>query len=112
VRSAAVGQPLPRADDAFVDNEKWHGYVLADTGHGDDWRRMFGDVDPATLWSIVVDVVVSAPVVEVHDLGEFGVSCRVPISVTMNGRTADVRTVWHYDDAGSPPRLVTAFPTT
>ena len=106
-----VGKPLPRAEDAFVEDQKWHGYVLAESGHGTDWHRRFGDIDSETLWSIIADAVVNTPVDEVRVDG-FGTSCRVPVVVTLNARTARVRTVWYYDYAGSAPRLITAFPTT
>lgn len=107
-----LGKPLPRAESAFVHDEKWNGYVLAGSGHGADWRAVFGDIDSDALWSIMAEVVIGAPIEEVHDLAAFGVTCSVPMLLTINSRTARIRTVWHYDQAGSAPRLVTAFPTT
>jgi hypothetical protein len=103
---------MPRADDAFVEDEKWDRYVLADIGHGDDWRRTFGEFDPAALWSMLAAAACDAGVVDVHDLGPLGVTCRVQISLTVNERTASVRTVWHYETEETAPRLVTAFPET
>jgi hypothetical protein len=95
-----------------VDDEKWVGYVLADTGHGKDWRRVFGPVDPGELWSFIAAAVLTSAVAELRELEAFGVSCRVPMTVTVNERTALVRTIWHYDHDRAAPRLVSAYPTT
>lgn len=107
-----IGRPLPRAADAYVGDEKWIGYVLADRGHGDDWRRAFGSFDADELWSMIADALFGAPVAEMHVVEGGGITCRVPISITIGSRTRTVRTVWHFEHDGSPPRLVTAFPTT
>jgi uncharacterized protein DUF6883 len=106
-----VGQPLPRAEDAYVEDEKWNGYVIADVGHGREWRRVFGPIDSGDLWAIIATAVLTSDVTEIRDLGQFGVSCRVPINVTINEHTAPVRTVWHYENDRAAPRLVTAYPT-
>jgi hypothetical protein len=29
----------------------------------------------------------------------------------LNARLTPVLTAWHYDEVGSPPRLITAYPT-
>lgn len=106
-----VGEPLPRAASAFVEHEKWHGYVLAPDGHGDDWRRIFGHVDAEELWAAIRTAVRTSPVTEIRDLDDLGVTCRVPLTLTFNNRTADVRTIWHYAPDQPAPRLVTAYPT-
>jgi hypothetical protein len=36
---AAIGQPLPRAADAYATAEKRRSWILATTGHGEDWAR-------------------------------------------------------------------------
>jgi hypothetical protein len=56
--------------------------------------------------------VLDADVTEMRTVEAGGISCRVPITITIEGRTRAVRTVWHYARADAAPRLVTAFPTT
>lgn len=107
-----IGRPLPRAADAFVDDEEWLGYVLSDRGHRGHWSRAFGEVDPDALWAMIARAVRDADVTEMRTIQAGGISCRVPITITIEGRTRAVRTVWHYADADAAPRLVTAFPST
>jgi hypothetical protein len=106
-----IGQLLPRAADVYVDDEKWRGYVLAETGHGPGWRRRFGSVDSNEPWSILAAAVLASPVTELRDHGPVGMSCRVPVTITISDRTARVRTVWHYEHDEAAPRLVTAYPS-
>jgi hypothetical protein len=105
-----LGEVLPGVTGAYVTEEKWLGYVLAEEGHGTDWLRVFGQVGPERLWAAVVEAVRISPVIEIRDLDDLGVTCRVLITLTIDDRTAPVRTVWHYDSDQAPPRLVTAFP--
>jgi hypothetical protein len=105
-----VGRPLPRAADAYVDDEKWHGYVLADGGHGRHWRRVWPSVDSDALWLMLAAAVLDGPIDEIQDLGRVGLSCRVRVILTINDRPLRIRTVWHYTREGGRPRLVTAFP--
>jgi hypothetical protein len=107
-----IGRPLPRAADAFVDDEKWLGYVLSERGHRGHWSRAFGTIDPDALWAMIAQAVLDADVTEMRTVESGGISCRVPITITINDRTRAVRTVWHYAHADAAPRLVTAFPTT
>jgi hypothetical protein len=95
---AKIGEPLPRAADAFADERKW--------------TRVFGPVERADVWQSLATAVLPAPVSEVRDLGNLGFTCRVLATLSLGGRTAEVRTSWHYADEESAPRLVTAFPTT
>jgi hypothetical protein len=107
-----IGRPLPRAADAFVDDEKWLGYVLSDRGHRGHWSRAFGSIDPDALWTMIARAVLDADVTEMRIVEAAGISCRVSVTMTINDRSRAVRTVWHYAHAGAAPRLVTAFPTT
>lgn len=34
-----IGQPLPRAADAYATAVKWRGWILAVQGHGPEWAR-------------------------------------------------------------------------
>lgn len=88
-------------------------WILADEGHGPDWLRVFGSVDRETVWPAFAASALSAPVVGIRVLAGYGVACRVELSLTVNARTAPIRSVWHYADADADaaPRLVTAFPT-
>jgi hypothetical protein len=106
-----IGKPLPRAEDAYSTPEKWELWILADDRHGPDWRAVFGEVDAETAWSALAQAVLAAPVVSVQRTGAH-VTYRVDVVLTLNRRTAIVRSAWHYSDENAAPRLVTAFPTT
>ena len=56
------------------------------------------------------DAVLDAPITSVREV-DVGVSCEVHVVLTINARTAKVRSAWHYASAEAAPRLVTAFPT-
>jgi hypothetical protein len=107
-----IGQPLPRADDAYATAEKWTEWILADRGHGREWTRVFrvGPADSEQIWQAMADAVLDAPVSSVREVA-LGVTCEVYMDMTINARTATVRSAWHYADNEDAPRLVTAFPT-
>lgn len=107
-----IGRPLPRAEHAYSSPEKWALWILAGEHHGPDWRRVFGLVDRETVWAALASSVVSAPVASVRAVIGGRVTCRVDLPLTINDRTATVRSIWHYADDDAAPRLVTAFPTT
>jgi hypothetical protein len=108
-----IGQPLPRAADAYATAEKWRGWILAERGHGPDWARVF-DVGPASserIWSALSEAIVDAPVSGLRDRTPYGLVCGVELELTINDRTATVATAWHYADEDAAPRLVTAYPS-
>jgi hypothetical protein len=107
-----IGQPLPRAAEAYSNPEKWERWILAECGHGREWARVFHVelIDTERVWRAIADAVLHAPISSVREL-DVGVSCKVQISLTINARTSAVRSAWHYTDAEAAPRLVTAFPT-
>jgi hypothetical protein len=107
-----AGQPLPRAGEAYATPEKWTEWILADRGHGREWARVFR-VDAAgseQIWQALADGVLDAPVSSVRKVA-LGMTCEVYVELTINERTATVRSAWHYADIEDAPRLVTAFPT-
>jgi hypothetical protein len=107
-----VGQPLPRAAEAYTTPEKWTDWILADRGHGREWARVFR-VCPAhaeQIWHEIANGVLNAPVSSVREVA-LGMTCEVHMELTIRARTATVRSAWHYADTEDPPRLVTAFPT-
>lgn len=109
-----IGEPMPRAADAYAAEDKWQGWILAAPGHGDDWARMFG-VGPnesGRVWAAIVAAVADAPVSVLRDRAPHGVVCGVEVTLTINERTAPVATAWHYADENAAPRLVTAYPST
>jgi hypothetical protein len=109
-----IGQPMPRAAEAFTTEDKWRGWILAAHGHGEDWARVF-DVGPdssSRIWAAIAAAVLDAPVSVVRDRAPDGVVCGVEVTLTINGRTASVATAWHYADEDASPRLVTAYPST
>lgn len=107
-----VGEPLPRAGDAYTAPEKLK-WILAEDGHGREWRRVLSIAsdDSERLWRAIVTGVLRAPVSAIRDLGPFGVGCEVRVLLTLNARSVSVITAWHYERAGDPPRLITAYPT-
>lgn len=107
-----IGRPLSRGGDAHVDENKWDAWILATPGHGADWRRVFGEITVDAVWGAILSAVATAPIVDVRMLGEIGITCGVDLSLTLNDRTAAVRTAWHYESADAAPRLVTAYPRT
>ncbi len=92
--SFEIGKPLPRAEDAYVEDEKWSGWILAPPGHAADWNRVFGPVTADDIWRAIVDVVEVAPIVNIR-ISQHGISCGVQMSLTLNNRTVSARTAWH-----------------
>jgi hypothetical protein len=107
-----LGQPLPRAAEAYTTPEKWTDWILADRGHGLEWARVFsiGPSDTQAAWRAIADAVLDAPIHTIIDRGGDGLVCGVDVELTIGSRTANVRTSWNYTPADAPPRLVTAFP--
>jgi hypothetical protein len=108
-----VGDPLPRAAEAWYEPSKWDGWILATRGHGPEWARVLHvSLDDVNLiWETIAAAVLTNPVAKIRDLGAYGLNCRVDIQLTIGPRSAPIRTVWHYADANSAPRLVSAYPT-
>jgi hypothetical protein len=104
---------MPRAADAYAPTDKWHGWILAAAGHGDEWARVFhaGPRDSERIWAAIAVAILQAPVSVFRDRAPHGVVCGVDIALTINDRTALVATAWHYADADAAPRLVTAYPS-
>ena len=107
-----VGQPLPRAAEAYTAPEKWDQWILAERGHGHEWARVFlvSPTHADAIWRAIADAVLDAPISSVREL-EVGVCCELQTILAIGSRTSIVRSVWHYADADAAPRLVTAFPT-
>jgi hypothetical protein len=59
-----IGQPMPRAADAYSTAEKWQGWILAAAGHGEEWARVFraGPQDSERIWTTIAAAVRNAPV--------------------------------------------------
>jgi hypothetical protein len=112
VPAPQVGKPLPRAEDAWSAREKWTDWILAGRGHLDDWRRVFGAVDRDMIWTALTGRIATAPIESIRPAVGGGVNCQVDLLLTFNNRSADVRSIWHYQDDNATPKLVTAFPTT
>lgn len=110
--SPKLGARLPRAAEAWCESTKWEGWILARRGHGPEWAKVLhvGPDDVEAIWKAISTAVLLAPVSRVIDLGEYGISCRVDVQLTIRKRSAQIRTAWHYADAESPPRLVSAYP--
>jgi len=106
-----VGEPLPRAEDAWYEQAKLEDWILAERGHGPEWQRVFhvGVGDSALVWEAIAMAVVHGRVATVRDRGADGVVCGVEVELTICERTALVTLSWHYADASAAPRLVTAY---
>ncbi len=87
-------------------------WILADRGHGGEWARVFlvYPSDSERIWQGLANAVLDAPVAAVRTVA-VGVACEVRVELTIEERTATVRSAWHYADIEDAPRLVTAFPT-
>jgi hypothetical protein len=110
---ATIGQPMPRAADAYATADKRQGWILAAAGHREEWARVFhaGSHDSERIWAAIAAAVIDAPVSVVRDRAPHGVVRGVDITLTINDLTAWVATAWHYSDADAAPRLVTAYPS-
>jgi hypothetical protein len=86
-------------------------WVLGEKGHAEEWRRVFrvGAGDKGLIWESISKAVPRAPITGLRGVG-IAASYGVLVTLTINSRLAPVLTVWHYADAGSAPRLVTAYP--
>ncbi|MBV9167863.1 MAG: hypothetical protein JO321_15540 [Solirubrobacterales bacterium] len=95
-----------------MDEIKWLGYVLADEGHGREWRRVFqAEAHQAdALWQAIASLAVSAPVTDLRP-GSRGMGCAVHAALTFGERTAHVVLAWLYDEPDDRPRLVSAYPS-
>jgi hypothetical protein len=116
-----VGDPLPRAAEAFGARRKLATYSL-DTTHriGGPKARGFERILGITIdnigyleGAIQTGILITAVSV-VRDTPPWGINCTVMVPVRglgeKSGRIANVRTAWLLAGAGAPPRLVTAFP--
>jgi hypothetical protein len=106
-----IGKSLPRVRDAYAPAPKWD-WIMGEEGHGEHWRRVFGDVDAQLLWKVFMTQALTSPVTRVRDLGQLGRTGEVSMQLTLNNRTATVITAWHYDYVDAAPRLVSAYPRT
>jgi len=107
-----IEEPLPRAADCWYERVKFEGWILAPRGHGEEWQKVLHvGVDDVEVVSAAISAAVAlAPVSAVIDNGEHGINCRVDMDLVIGERSAPVRTVWHYADPESAPRLVSAYP--
>lgn len=108
-----VGDPLPRAADAWCVQEKWLAWILAEDGHGPEWAKAL-QVEPdewELAWKALKRAVREAAIRTVRSLDAGDVTCGVRVDLTIGERTAPVVSAWHYEEPGAAPRLVTAYPT-
>ena len=107
-----VGEPLPRATEAYTTPEKLD-WMLAANGHGPEWAQVFrvAPDDAQRVWRTLAQAVLNAPISSIRDVNPYGVSCEVRVLLVFEKRTAPVLSAWHYSQPGDSPRLVTAFPT-
>src|ERR1700679_1786365 len=87
-RCPKIGDPLPRAAEAWFEPSKWSEWIFAGRGHGPQWTRVLhvdlGDVD--LVWEVIARRVLTAPVSRVRDLGAYGLNCEVNVRVGVRRR--------------------------
>jgi hypothetical protein len=107
-----IGEPLPRAADAWCVEEKWTAWILADRGHRSEWLTVLGvgAGEWERAWEALREAVKEA--IETVRLPEGGgVGCGVTADLAIGARRAPVLSAWHYAAEGTAPRLVSAYPT-
>jgi hypothetical protein len=108
-----IGEPFPRAQDAWYEWIKFEDWIFSNKGHGSEWARVFhvGLDDWRLVWNTILKATASATIEEVRDRSPFGFSCGTWVQLTLTGRKSLVKVSWHYLEEGAAPRLVTAYPT-
>jgi hypothetical protein len=115
-----IGEPLPRARDAYGVESKLRAYSLNqehETGSHKArvFRRMLGiDLDNVEhLTDQLLAGVRGVAISDVRDNAPYGVLCEVLVSVpgigAAVGRTVSVTTSWEYRSPEDAPRLVSAY---
>jgi hypothetical protein len=107
-----VGELLPRAAEAWSEAHKWTDWILAERGHGPELQRVLHVTleDVNVLWEAITGRILVDPITGIRDLGPHGLSCEVDTELTIDDRTAAIRTIWNYEGPGTAPRLVSAYP--
>jgi hypothetical protein len=116
----AIGELLPRAEDAYGALDKLRGYSLnLEHDVGTHKARVFRSVlgitpeDADWLAAQLLTGVCQALVSAVRDNAPHGVLCEVLVPVAGVGgradRTAVVTTSWEYSSPEARPRLVSAY---
>ena len=107
---------VPGAERAVIEERKLTGWVLAEHGHGPDFRRALG-VEPEDR-----ELVRTALLVHVREQPVEGVRASHRLAgpqardwavlgpLEVRGRRAWVRSVWQVSAPGAPARLITAYP--
>ena len=118
-----IGEPLPRAEEAYGIHEKLAGYSLK-LGHPGRGKKAEGFArvlaitadDLEYLAEELLEGARTIPMTEIRDRGEQGVLCEVVVPVRgvadRAHRVANVLTSWEIRRDGDRPRLVTAYITT
>ncbi len=80
-----IGELLPRAGDAWCERTKLIDWVLAEEGHGTEWRRVFRITreDMDLIWSLISKAVLTAPIMRVDEKNT-GIGCGAFIDLIVN----------------------------
>lgn len=115
-----IGEPLPRAEDAYNVHEKLRDYSL-NLAHDVGGNKAVGflqilgisSADAEYLAAALLDGVRELAVTAVRDNAPFGLNCNVIVPVRGLGQRADrvtnVLTSWELRHEDDRPRLVTAY---
>ena len=115
-----IGEPLPRAEDAYNVHEKLREYSL-NLAHGVGGGKAAGFLqilgisaaDAEYLAAALLEGVRELPVTAVRGNAPFGLNCNVIVPVRGLGdradRVANVLTSWELRHEDDRPRLITAY---
>ena len=108
-----IGEPLPRAEDAWYEWRKVEDWILCPAGHSSEWNKVFhvSLAEWGLLWSSIAEAVMGSTIAVVRDRRPNGITCGVKVELAINDRCAPVKISWHYSTRDSAPRLVTAYPS-
>jgi hypothetical protein len=115
-----VGDPLPRAAEAYGITEKLVTYSLnIDHRSGGPKAKGFAQILGITIADVdyLADTlrreVLDAVITDVRDNAPFGFVCGVRLPVTglreRNDRVIVIKSAWHLEHADDRPRLVTTY---
>jgi hypothetical protein len=116
-----IGDPLPRASEAFGVRRKLTTYCLnAANEFGAAKARGFALIleitidDADYLEAAILSAITVAPITAIRDCAPHGVNCVVEVPVRgldrKSTRLVNIRTVWRIGAPGDRPHLTTAFP--
>lgn len=80
-----IGEALARAEDAWCSREKWVDWILAERGHGPEWKRVLQiEADEWEIaWNALKEAVRESTAETVRALEAGGVSCGITLELNI-----------------------------